>query len=250
MISINLIKDLTDGIRHDLATYGFDTGGITEDSDKTMRAWFRADRYIVFTRERNVLKAQEFSALGEDKGIEILEEKIRKGENVNTHLSAKVTDPTQQDGLLDHWGIKHFHLGEKIDASTGRIERTKNILLCRIDDENAYFIKIVPHGSGTEEPWYEKELLEIMHKNWPESIEFARVKGVESVSPRIEQKEDVKALRRANLVTIMEMQDGTVYMPPGFGTTGDGTNPIDLMKINRILNPQKMQSGMSANNIK
>ena len=51
----------------------------------------------------------------------------------------------------------------------------------------------------------------------------------------MEDEDSIKALRRANLVTMMVMQDGTVYMPPGFGTTGDGTNPLDLIAINRIM---------------
>ena len=239
MITINLMKDLADAMCADLAALGFDTREISADSEKAMRAWFRAKRYTVIPSKRNVVKAQNFCTLGEDKGLEILEEKIRKGEDLNTHLSSRITDPTKPDGLLDHWGIKHLHLGKAIDARTSRIERTKNVLLCRIDENNVYFIKVAPHGLGVDEPWYEKELLEIIHKNWPESIEFAKVRGAESVEPQVEDKEDIRALRHANLVTMMAMQDGTVYMPPGFGTTGDGTNPLDLIEINRIIRSAK-----------
>ena len=234
MMTINLVKDLADAMCAELSALGFDTSKISADSEKALKAWFRASRYKVTPSQRDVLKAQNFSALGEEKGLEILEEKIRKGEDLNTHLSSRITDPTKPDGLLDHWSIKHLHLGKAIDRRTGRIERTKNLLLCRIDENNVYFIKVAPHGLGVDEPWYEKELLEIIHKNWPESIEFAKVRGVESVSPQIEDEEDIRALRHANLVTMMVMQDGTVYMPPGFGTTGDGTNPLDLMEIDRI----------------
>lgn len=235
MITINLMKDLADAICAELAALGFDTSKISEDSEKAMKAWFRASRYMVIPSKRSVLKALDFSTLGEDQGLKILEEKIRKGDDLNTHLSSRIADPTKPDGLLDHWSIKHFHLGETIDIQTGRIERTKNVLLCRIDENNVYFIKVVPHGLGVDEPWYEKELLEIIHKNWPESIEFAKARDVESVSPQVESKEDIKALRHANLVTMMTMQDGTVYVPPGFGTTGDGTNPLDLLEISRII---------------
>ena len=235
MITIDLMQDLADAICAELSELGFDTSKMSGDSKEAIKAWFRVSRYAVMPSRRIVLKAQNFSTLGEDQGLEILEEKIRKGEDLNAHLSSRITDPTKPDGLLDHWGIKHLHLGTAIDSRTGRIERTKNLLLCRIDENNVYFIKVVPHGSGVEEPWYEKELLEIIHKNWPESIEFAKIKGVDAVSPHVEEREDIKALRHANLVTMMAMQDGTVYMPPGFGTTGDGTNVMDLLSINRII---------------
>ena len=234
MLTINLMKDLTDAMCAELAVLGFDTSKISVDSEKAMKAWFRARRYTATPLKRSVLKAQDFSTLGEDKGLEILEEKIRKGENLNTHFSSRITDPTKPDPLFDHWSIRHLHLGKAIDNQTGMIERTRNVLLCRIDDNNVYFIKVVPHGSSVEAPWYDKELLEIIHKNWPASMEFAKLKGVESVSPQVEDEESIKALRHANVVTMMVMQDGTVYVPPGFGTTGDGTNPLDLLEIDRI----------------
>ena len=235
MITINLVQDLADAMRAELAARGFDTSNIPADSVETMKAWFRMSRYKIVPQRRNVLRAQNLSTIGEDKGLAILEEKLRKGEDVNMHLSSRTTDPTKPDGLFDHWDITHLHLGKEIDARTGRIERTRNVLLCRIDENNVYFIKVVPHGREVEEPWYEQELVEIVHRNWPESIEFAQAKGVESVSPQWESKEDIKALRQANLVSMMTMQDGTVYMPPGGGTTGDATNVMDRLRIKRII---------------
>ena len=239
MITMDLVQDLADVMRVELAALGFDTSNIPEDSVETMKAWFRMSRYRIVPRRRNVLRAQNFFTLGEERRLAILEEKLRSGEDVNMHLSYRTVDPTKPDPLFDHWDIAHLHLGEEIDARTGRIERTKNVLLCRIDENSVYFIKVVPHGRGVDEPWYEQELVEIIHRNWPESIEFAQARGVESVSPQWESKEDIKALRQANLVTMMTMRDGTVYMPLGGGTTGDATNVMDRLRIKRVIESAK-----------
>ena len=239
MLDIDLINDFAKIMRDELINYGFSTQSIPNDIEEIMRVYCRVQKYRINSVKRSVLKAQNFDTLGEDDGLKILEGKIQNGDDLNLHLTSRIADCTKRDRLLDDWGIYHMHLGDRIDSNTGRINRTKNILFCRVDDSNVYFIKVAPHGTNTEEPWYDKELLYIIHKNWPESIEFAKIKDVESTELQIETKEDIKALRNTGLTTMMDMNDGTVYMPPGGGLGGDGTGPVDSIIIKRKIKDLK-----------
>ena len=149
-------------------------------------------------------------------------------------MSKRVADITARDGLLDHWDIYHLHLGTEIDQRSGLIRRTEHILLCRFDDYRAYFIMVAPHGSRSPNAWYQQELIEIIHHDWPDSIDSARIKGVTGVDKRFND-EDIQQLRKANLNALFEVSDGTVYIGPGLGTTGDGTNVADIMFADRTV---------------
>ena len=101
---------------------------------------------------------------------------------MSPYMSKTIIDADSHDSMLDHWGIYHFHLGTELEESGNFIRRTGDILLCRIDDKYAYFITILPHGRNVPAPWYRKELIEIIHKNWPESIRHALATGVTGLS--------------------------------------------------------------------
>ena len=130
-----------------------------------------------------------------------------------------IVDINAQDSLLDHWGIYHFHLGSELEEDGTFVRRTRDILLCRVDDSYAYFIKVLPHGRNVSAPWYRKELIEVIHKNWPESIRHALAIGVTALSPKLNDQEVAELRKSGNITLLLEMSDGTVYMPPGVGNT-------------------------------
>lgn len=215
-VRINLVRDLEEKTLEVLRKSGYNTDRVEKGAESAILAWKKAARYGIEVKSRNVLKAKGFLAKGEDEGLKILEEKITEGRNINPHLTFRTTDLAKEDNLVDHWDIKHLHLGKRIEGTTSRIERTKNVLMCRIDDQNVYFIAVASHGRAENEPWYEQHLMETIHKNWPESIQTSRTEGDPfSINPKWDRKEDIKALRQAGLATMIEMKDGTGYVPPG-----------------------------------
>ena len=115
----------------------------------------------------------------------------------------------------------------------GFVKRTKEILFCRIEDTQAYFIKIAPHGRSVPPPWAKQELVEIIHENWPDTISSARVSNVSSLAVKLND-EDRRALRRANGVTFLDMADGTIYIEPGIGRTMGGLHWNDLSAADDI----------------
>ena len=153
-----------------------------------------------------MLKARGFDPQGHEAEVGNLEKTIRNGDALDIYMTKRIADVTAHDGLLDHWGVHHLHLGAGIDQRTGLIRRTRHILLCRFDNHHVYFIKVAAHGSDSPNTWYQKELIEIIHRNWPESIESARIKGATSVEHRFDD-EDTKELRNANVNVLFQVSD-------------------------------------------
>ena len=207
--------------------------GPVDDDRKTLTAWNKIGRYEIPFKPREVLIARGFESFGHDAGLMNLRGAVERGDDLRVYMTSTIYDLSSHDGLFDHWDIRHFHLGAEIDPSTGRIKRTRHILLCRVDYDYAYFLKVVPHGRNSPAPWYEQNLIDIVHRNWPWSIEHARLRGVSDISPKYDDY-DTKQLRMANVSAFVQANDGTAYMPPGMGTTGDGTHIYDLMFANRI----------------
>lgn len=231
-IRINLYGDIADSIRRGMASEGYDIESIKGDDEATIRSYARLDRRIIAPRPRQVLKASTFDSSNHEVGLANLETAVRNGENLSPYMSRTIADVSYRDSMLDHWGIHHFHLGTELEEGGKLVRRTGDVLLSRVDDSHAYFIKVVPHGRNVPAPWYQKELIEIVHKNWPESIKHALAAGVTGLSPRLNDQEVAELRRKSNIVLFLEMSDGTVYMPPGVGNTlglvaTDGSNIND-----------------------
>ena len=232
-IRMNLYGAYADAIRHKMESEGYETSSVKCDDQAALRLYAKWCRRIIAPRPRQILKASNFDPSNYERGIAKLKNAIRNGENLSPYLSKRIDDPDFHDSMLDHWGIYHFHLGTELEKRGNFISRTDDILLCRVDDGYAYFIKVLPHGRNAPAPWYQKELIEIIHKNWPESIKHALARGVTALSPRFNDQQVEELRRKTNLVLMLEMSDGTIYMPPGVGNTlglvtGDGSNFNDI----------------------
>ena len=244
-IRMNLCGDFADAVRHTMASEGYDIASVIADDEAAVRLYAKLSRRIIAPRPRQILKARDFDTSNHESGIAKLESAIQDGEDLAPHMSKSIVDIDAQDSLLNHWGIYHFHLGTEMEEGGKFVGRTRDILLCRIDDTYAYFIKILPHGRNVSAPWYRKELIEIIHKNWPESISHALAKGVTGLSPRLKDEDVAELRRRTNMTLPLEMSDGFIYMPPGVGNTlglvaTDGSNVNDTRFADRIYRLTKL----------
>ena len=221
---MNLFKDFADAIRRQLTDQGYDVDSVNDNDDAAVRLYHKISRYTIESGPRHVLKAAGFECPSQYiLGLQKLEQTITAGDSLLPYRSKSVSSPTWRDGLLDSWGIHHLHLGSDL-TNDGFIERTNELLFCRFDSICAYFIKIAAHRP---EPWVKKELVEIIHLNWPETISASRLSGVSAISPELSD-EDRRRLRAANITSLLDMEDETVYVDPGFGTTTAGTHIMDL----------------------
>ena len=244
-IRINLYRDFADAIRYEMASEGYEIASVKGDDEAAIRLYAKLSRRMIAPRPRQILKASDFDQSDYEDAIAKLENAIRSGANLSPYMSKTIIDAESHDSMLDHWGIYHFHLGTELEETGNFVRRTGDILLCRVDDSYAYFIAILPHGRNVPAPWYRKELIEIIHKNWPESIRHALATGVTGVSPSLNDPEVEELRRRTNLVLFLEMSDGTVYIPPGVGNTlglvaTDGSNINDTRFADKIRDLTKM----------
>ena len=211
---------------------GWDVSHITS-LDCAATSYFSLQRRVVSPRARTVLKSSTFQCPPEvATGLAVLEKSIVLGHDINGHQSRSIAKPSYQDGLMNDWGIHHFHLGEAKDAS-GFVTRTGPVLLARVDDNAVYMLAIRSHGLG-HKPWFEQELVRIIHTNWPGTIARYSLSGVLGIRP-VPTDSDVEDLRKAGITTMLQMPDGTVYMPLGGGQSTAGTSTADRMAANRIL---------------
>lgn len=227
---MNLFKDFADLARRDMATRGYDVADVEGDDHAAVMMYLKIKRYAVQPRPRVILKAAGFQCPPQHlQGLNQLELAIRRGEDLTPYRSKNVASAGSRDGLLDYWGIHHFHLGAAL-MNDGFVERTEQLLFCLIHEEYACFLKVAAHNPS---PWAEKDLIEVIHQNWPEVIGPYRIPNISSLSPEISD-EDRKELRAANVTTFLDMQDGTIYCEPGFGNTSGGLHLTDLGRADHI----------------
>lgn len=145
--------------------------------------------------------------------------KIERGFDITPHLSKLIKDVKYKDLLLNDWGIHHLHLSKKFteDSSKKFVDRTKEVLFVKFDQENAYFIQILDHKSFSDQ-----ELVRIMHRNWPEMMKRYRMNGFQLEHPLT--NENIHELRKLGGNTFIEVEPGVAYMPPGMGLTSARTS--------------------------
>lgn len=196
--------------------------------------YFNLLKKHILPKKRNVLFSKEFVCPPKEiRGLELLVDKFEKGLDVTQHLSRRAIVPEEFDGLLYDWGIYHLHLGEDVDEETGFMDRTKYVLFAKVDEENVYCINIYPHGKGVVQPWTKQEMIKILHDNWPEVMHRYRVPGAAEMTEHLSDVEYAKA-RKNNLNVGIEVEKGTVYLPPGGGYTSSGHSTEVIMRSQRI----------------
>src|SRR5262245_11226057 len=156
---------------------GWEATEVAHLDDRDVRFYFfEARRRRLALRARVVKIADDFQCpLSEEAGWKALQDKVRKGEDLNPHLSKGHASLFNDDGLLAEWGVHHFHLGTKPDRRNRNfVERTRWQVFALVDDNTFYAINVYPHGPN--EDHYEKvSIIESIHRNWPDVISAYRV---------------------------------------------------------------------------
>jgi hypothetical protein len=148
---------------------------------------------------------------------------IRDGGDLKPYLSRDILKkgrPDRNDGLLNAWGIQHLHF---------RTAGTNQLLFCMITDTNVFMIQIVPHND--KHLWVDRQLLQIMHDNWPEQIAKGKVNGLSQENHPADKSATLRGLN-ANFLTTMD--DGTIYLAPGGGMMASGDSQEDKMDCVKI----------------
>lgn len=209
-------------LKEELAGAGRDVSSLNTNDD-VLFAYFTETKRFLKPQKRYLHIPNNFVCPTEyEEGYKLLENKIRQGISLNSHLSRTTKNVDVHDLLLYDWGIYHFHLGTTKE-SDGYTKRTKNLLYAYVTDTDVYEIGIFEHGK-----WNDTDLLESLHRNFPFAIQTFRVKGEVNVNVNDAQH---KTLRNSHINVIVTLNDGTSYMGPGWGINAAGTSADVSLKV-------------------
>jgi hypothetical protein len=198
------------------------TGTETETDDQIVLAYFNRQARNVTATSRVVHQPTGFSIPSKFEGYEdaiaAIKNEIETGVDITPRMSRKVQRWDYVDGMLADFGIQHLHLGTTLDAD-GFYAQGAPLLYVRFHEANAYFLVVAGHGE-----WANVDLIEIIHANWPASIEHCRMQRARSASGNVSDQDRMTA-RLNGIDVLIKMKDGTIYMSPGggFSTSGDST---------------------------
>lgn len=220
-VNADFLSDLRDMLTHEMALVGYavDPGW---DIHRLSLVYMNLLRRRVEEAPRRVHKSTQLLAnprlAAHGAAVSGIQAALEAGIDVNLFLSKKLLDAQYNDGLLNDWGIHHFHLGAPASGGALFAGRTGDLLFAMLTGDCAYFIDIFDHAA-----FEEVQLVEVLHSNWPALIAPYKFKGT------IRMKwsatgEDLKQLRKAGITTFTTLSDGSVYGPMGGGIALSAVN--------------------------
>lgn len=152
---------------------------------------------------RRIFKSKEFEC-PEDyvKALSEIENRITSGQSLTKFMSDKILELGNKDLMLYDWNIHHLHLSRR-ERDDGFVRRSHYELFVFFTNEVAYFIQVYPHNYSYL--YSTKDMVEIVHNNWPELISKYKINGVLSCKITNEQRE---LLRKAGITTPVETGNG------------------------------------------
>lgn len=223
-VNIDIIKGLADIFRVELAEIGYNTDGII-DNMQLIKTYFTVRKRLIPMRPREVKIAQGLQCPQNlEVGYNNFINKVISGSDLNPNLSRINKKLDKNDMLFYDWDIYHFHLGQNIEDD-GYVERTGDVLFAIVENDKFYAIAIMPHDN-----WANKDLLEIILANWPNLLNTYRIEAKMASNPT---SVDIAALRKANVVTAVELSDGNSYFGRGMGYMSDGSSARAVLELTR-----------------
>jgi hypothetical protein len=187
-----------------------------ESPFEVCKKYFNVQKRKITRKPRKVLISREFKCPPEyQAAVNTIIDRAEKGEDLIPYLSTLLLDADYNDSLLNDWDIHHFHLSNLPHPRYPQfVERTAPLLFARVTDDCFYLIAVMKHGD-----WTNKQLLEILHANWPDSLQSYRIRDI---SPSGYSEDDIREFRKHNIMTFIELHDGTIYAPLGRGYATSG----------------------------
>lgn len=164
-----------------------------------------------------------------------LREKVEAGGDLWPHQSRRIGKPSAMDGMLNDFGIQHFHLGTSPDARHANlIAGTKEVLFAIVEDDNFYAIGIYDHDA-----WTQRAVVDVVHATWPELTEPYTLRD----SPEgklVGLSEDLTdeqyaTLRTKNVNALQQRPDGTIQMGMGGGSMSNGSSFVVRRETDRFV---------------
>lgn len=189
---------------------------------------FSWKRRTIDAGNRKINRASSLSVPCELKaGLDLLETAFKSELDLRPWHSKNIAKPNFEDGLLNDFGVAHFHLGQHTEES-GYIERTGELLFCLVTASDVYEIGIYDHGE-----WFELDILDTVDQEWPELLDPFTINGMTVTNPA-RSREDIQKLRKANINTARQLGSGRLVLPPGGGIATDGTATDAVLEAQQL----------------
>lgn len=210
-LQVNFVGDWINSLRQSLSDeWGYNVSKITDD--RIPQLYFNAVNKRPQAKARNVIVSDIFSCPKRlEKGWRLLRDRVEIGEDLTPNLSKLVNKVRYNDPMLSDWGIHHFHLGDKMEGSF--VNRDNPLLFALLKDDDFYVIDIYDHSS-----WLDRDIIEVIHRNWPKAIEDKIIRGVQE-SKGLSEEQQYK-MRKGGINLPITVNDGTTYYLMGGGLTG------------------------------
>jgi hypothetical protein len=185
-------------------------------------------------RPRNVHRSSELKGSTKSKehskALAAIEAKIAKGEDLNPHLSSRISMPvggdagsplakrSDRDLLLAEWDVHHLHLSTEMGPK-GFTKRTGDALFAVFRDSDAYLLGVFAHPANAN--WAAKDIFAVLVRNWPGADLVIEARGLIGLSQDYSDEDRLK-LRASGVMNLQEV-DGKIYSPASIGLTTAGT---------------------------
>jgi hypothetical protein len=96
------------------------------------------------------------------------------------------------------------------------VKRGDRLLFARVTDDALYALAVMGHADKEKRPnFINRQLVQVLHDNWPDSIASGRLIGVRKVAEVSD--DELGALRARGIMVSTTIADGTVYGAIGGG---------------------------------
>lgn len=190
-----------------------------EADQDTIARYLNVLRRKIDPKPRTTKKSRTFSCPSEyEAGFNALVATSEAGGDLRPYQSMGVENDTFDDGLLNDFGVQHFHLGEVLYArNPAFMDRTGPLLYARVTDTALYCLFVLPHGE-----WANQMLLDIMHEDFTELTDNTTVKNTADAGSGARytySDKEVQKMRDAGINVVSQRWDGKRTFPPGGGVT-------------------------------
>ncbi|MDR3435419.1 hypothetical protein [Telmatospirillum sp.] len=227
-LSIDLYSDYAALCKRRLAEAGYPCP--STDNDEIVLSYLNVRHRRVPVRPRKVHRRGYIVPPALAQGHAEFLAAVTQGDDLRPYQSTRLTDANFNDGMLNDFGIQHFHLGiGPYPRLPGFKDRTGDVLLAMVRPDDFYAIGIFGHGV-----WSDWDLLDFVYADWPKLLEPVEVKGVLGMARSV-SKADHAELRKNGINTFTRRPDGKYHMGPGMGLTSAKGSAAVSLQLNDIL---------------
>ncbi|WP_444659953.1 hypothetical protein ACRQV7_06960 [Caproiciproducens sp. R2] len=217
-IDIDLCADFNAILWHRLKNMGYTPSSAKHSATE----YFKVKKLQIPQKKRQACYSKEFSCpSGYEAALSEFQSRVENGSDLTAFMTTRRVNPNFNDLLLNDWNIHHFHLTRRFHPN-GLAKRSDYELFVYFTDTTAYFLQVYRHQK--KHLFASQDLVRILHDNWPELISNRKLNDVLSLYPHAPSDEEYDCLRKAHVLTMVEVKPGTVYFPLGGGYASDGSS--------------------------